>query len=31
MTAKLNRVPALADEPYQVYMEPNLAVECYWR
>ena len=31
MTAKLVRVPALADVPYQVQMEPNLVVEFYSR
>ena len=31
MTAKLLRVPALADVPYQVQMEPNLVVEFYSR
>ncbi len=31
MTAKLVRVPALADVPYQVHMEPNLVVEFYSR
>ena len=31
MTAKLLRVPALADVPYQVHMEPNLVVEFYSR
>jgi small subunit ribosomal protein S4 len=31
MTAKLNRVPALADVPYPVHMEPNLVVEFYSR
>jgi small subunit ribosomal protein S4 len=31
MMAKLLRVPALADVPYQVQMEPNLVVEFYSR
>jgi len=31
MTAKLVRVPALSDVPYQVQMEPNLVVEFYSR
>ena len=31
MTAKLNRIPALADVPYAVQMEPNLVVEFYSR
>jgi len=31
MTAKLSRVPALADVPYPVVMEPNLVVEFYSR
>jgi small subunit ribosomal protein S4 len=31
MTAKLLRVPALADVPYPVHMEPNLVVEFYSR
>jgi len=31
MTAKLVRVPALADVPYPVIMEPNLVVEFYSR
>ena len=31
MTAKLARVPALADVPYQVQMEPQLVVEFYSR
>jgi small subunit ribosomal protein S4 len=31
MTAKLARVPALADVPYQVHMEPQLVVEFYSR
>ena len=31
MTAKLLRVPGLADVPYQVQMEPNLVVEFYSR
>jgi small subunit ribosomal protein S4 len=31
MTAKLVRVPALADVPYPVHMEPNLVVEFYSR
>jgi len=31
MTAKLNRIPALADVPYPVHMEPNLVVEYYSR
>jgi small subunit ribosomal protein S4 len=31
MTAKLARVPALADVPYPVVMEPNLVVEFYSR
>jgi small subunit ribosomal protein S4 len=31
MTAKLVRVPGLADVPYQVQMEPNLVVEFYSR
>jgi small subunit ribosomal protein S4 len=31
MTAKLARVPALADVPYPVTMEPNLVVEFYSR
>ena len=31
MTAKLLRVPALADVPYQVQMQPNLVVEFYSR
>ncbi len=31
MTAKLVRIPALADVPYQVHMEPNLVVEFYSR
>jgi small subunit ribosomal protein S4 len=31
MVAKLLRVPALADVPYQVQMEPNLVVEFYSR
>jgi small subunit ribosomal protein S4 len=31
MTAKLARVPGLADVPYPVQMEPNLVVEFYSR
>jgi small subunit ribosomal protein S4 len=31
MTCKLVRVPALADVPYPVHMEPNLVVEFYSR
>jgi small subunit ribosomal protein S4 len=31
MTAKFQRVPALADVPYPVQMEPNLVVEFYSR
>ena len=31
MSARLLRVPALADVPYQVQMEPNLVVEFYSR
>jgi small subunit ribosomal protein S4 len=31
MTAKLNRIRALADVPYPVHMEPNLVVEYYSR
>ena len=31
MTAKLNRIPALADVPFPVHMEPNLVVEFYSR
>jgi len=31
MTASLTRVPALADIPYPVQMEPNLVVEFYSR
>jgi small subunit ribosomal protein S4 len=31
MTAKLARIPALADVPYPVQMEPNLVVEFYSR
>jgi len=31
MSAKLLRIPALADVPYQVHMEPNLVVEFYSR
>ncbi|HNB28489.1 MAG TPA: 30S ribosomal protein S4, partial [Alphaproteobacteria bacterium] len=31
MTAKLVRVPALADVPYPVTMEPHLVVEFYSR
>ena len=31
MVAKLLRVPALSDVPYQVQMEPNLVVEFYSR
>ena len=31
MTAKLSRIPALADVPYPVTMEPNLVVEFYSR
>jgi small subunit ribosomal protein S4 len=31
MTAKLNRIPALADVPYQVHLGPNLVVEYYSR
>ncbi|MGE0698082.1 MAG: 30S ribosomal protein S4 [Hyphomicrobiaceae bacterium] len=31
MTAKLVRIPALADVPYPVHMEPNLVVEFYSR
>jgi len=31
MSAKLVRVPALADVPYPVHMEPNLVVEFYSR
>jgi len=31
MTAKFQRVPALADVPYPVHMEPNLVVEFYSR
>jgi small subunit ribosomal protein S4 len=31
MTAKFVRVPALADVPYAVRMEPNLVVEYYSR
>ncbi len=31
MTAKLSRIPGLADVPYPVVMEPNLVVEFYSR
>ncbi|MFM9940650.1 MAG: 30S ribosomal protein S4 [Hyphomicrobiaceae bacterium] len=31
MSAKLVRIPALADVPYQVQMQPNLVVEFYSR
>ncbi len=31
MTATFVRVPALADVPYPVHMEPNLVVEFYSR
>jgi small subunit ribosomal protein S4 len=31
MTAVFKRVPALADVPYAVVMEPNLVVEFYSR
>jgi small subunit ribosomal protein S4 len=31
MTAKLTRVPNLADVPFPVHMEPNLVVEFYSR
>ena len=31
MTAKLARVPGLAEVPYAVQMEPNLVVEFYSR
>ena len=31
MTAALTRIPALADVPYPVQMEPNLVVEFYSR
>jgi small subunit ribosomal protein S4 len=31
MTAKMIRIPALADVPYPVTMEPNLVVEFYSR
>ena len=31
MTATFTRVPALADVPYPVMMEPNLVVEFYSR
>ena len=31
MTAKLNRIPALADVPYSVHLGPNLVVEYYSR
>ena len=31
MSAKLVRIPALADVPYPVHMEPNLVVEFYSR
>ena len=31
MTASITRVPALADVPYPVHMEPNLVVEFYSR
>ena len=31
MTAKLMRVPGLADVPFPVHMEPNLVVEFYSR
>ncbi len=31
LTAKLTRIPALADVPYPVVMEPNLVVEFYSR
>ena len=31
MTASLTRIPALADVPYPVRMEPNLVVEFYSR
>ena len=31
MSARLLRIPALADVPYQVQMEPNLVVEFYSR
>lgn len=31
MTAKMARIPALADVPYPVVMEPNLVVEFYSR
>ena len=31
MTARVTRVPGLADVPYPVQMEPNLVVEFYSR
>jgi small subunit ribosomal protein S4 len=31
MTAKLMRIPGLADVPFPVHMEPNLVVEFYSR
>ena len=31
MTAKFTRIPALADVPYPVVMEPNLVIEFYSR
>jgi len=31
MTAKYVRMPALADVPYAVHMEPNLVIEYYSR
>jgi small subunit ribosomal protein S4 len=31
MTVSLTRIPALADIPYPVQMEPNLVVEFYSR
>jgi small subunit ribosomal protein S4 len=31
MTARLTRIPALAEVPYPVHMEPNLVVEFYSR
>ncbi len=31
MSARMARIPALADVPYPVHMEPNLVVEFYSR